>query len=671
MIDKASLIQIPSGYKNGKLYSLKPNPTYGSELVVNGDFTTDSDWTKGSGWSIVNGEAVHTGSGDYIEQGSLVQGKNYRVVIVVTQASGSGFPQIYMGGLTTAMASPNTYTFDITAQSGDKIKLRGLNDCKVDSISVKEILVADGDFTFSRSSSGTRVNSDGLIETAQVLGSELITNGDFSNGGANWNYTLGVWDFSSGLASCNGTQSGLSYLNQSGGIVSGKKYKVTYEITSISAGEIRVFVGDVSGLARTTTGVFTEYITATSTNFWLRVNSTFVGSIDNVSVKEVIENDVPRLDYSGASCASLLLESQRTNLITYSESFSNSYWAKTRATISANQIVSPDGSVTADSLTATDTSENYCQQNVNSTVSGSQQTVSFFVKKGTSDFCHIFLWNVPNNGARQWFDLTSGSVGTSTTFGSTVSVDSAEMINYGNGWYRCIVVFNNSNTNIRIAISASNSNGSVLSTIGKKIYIWGAQLEVGSYPTSYIPSNSGSSTTRSADVCNNAGTSATFNDSEGVLFAEIAANALTSTLEMLSLSDGTYNNVVLFRYYDTSSNDIQVQVKVAGSAQASMLFTLTDATSFNKIALKYKAYDFALWVNGIEVATDTSGNTFSANTLNRLSFDRGDGGNDFYGKTKQLMVFDEALSDEELSDLTGQVNTSFAELANFYNYTIL
>jgi hypothetical protein len=211
----------------------------------------------------------------------------------------------------------------------------------------------------------------------------------------------------------------------------------------------------------------------------------------------------------------------------------------------------------------------------------------------------------------------------------------------------------------------------VLSTIGKKIYIWGAQLEVGSYPTSYIPSNSGSSTTRSADVCNNAGTSATFNDSEGVLFAEIAANALTSTLEMLSLSDGTYNNVVLFRYYDTSSNDIQVQVKVAGSAQASMLFTLTDATSFNKIALKYKANDFALWVNGIEVATDTSGNTFSANTLNRLSFDRGDGGNDFYGKTKQLMVFDEALSDEELSDLTGQANLSFNNLAEFYGYTIL
>ena len=60
-IDKASLIQIPSGYKNGKLYSVKPTPSYGSELVVNGDFATDSDWSKGSNTTISNGEASFNG----------------------------------------------------------------------------------------------------------------------------------------------------------------------------------------------------------------------------------------------------------------------------------------------------------------------------------------------------------------------------------------------------------------------------------------------------------------------------------------------------------------------------------------------------------------------------------------------------------------------------------
>ena len=178
-----------------------------------------------------------------------------------------------------------------------------------------------------------------------------------------------------------------------------------------------------------------------------------------------------------------------------------------------------------------------------------------------------------------------------------------------------------------------------------------AQLEQGSYATSYIPTQGGV-VTRVADVCNNGANEQVINSTEGVLYAEISALALTSSLEMLSLNDGTYNNVVLFRYYDTSSNDIQFQVKVGGSLQASILFTLSDAKVFNKIALKYKENDFALWVNGAKVGTDTSGTTFSAETLNKLSFNRGDGGNPFFSKTKALAVYNTALTDAELQALT-------------------
>jgi len=364
---------------------------------------------------------------------------------------------------------------------------------------------------------------------------------------------------------------------------------------------------------------------------------------------ESVATNVPRLDYpliDGVvqDCPALLLEPQRTNYAGKSEEFNDSYWQKVRATITANQIVSPDGSVTADLLTATDTSENYCQQNLSSTVSGSQQTASFFVKKGTSDFCHILLWDVSNDGARQWFDLTNGTVGTSTTFGSGVSVDSAQMINYGNDWYRCIVVFNNSNTTVRIRISASNSNGSTSSTSGKTIYLWGAQLTVGSYETSYIPNTTTGSVTRSADVCYGSGTSAEFNDSEGVLFVEIEALAEDSSFNFISISDGTTANRVSIFY--STSNTINASVNGISSIGSSATIT-----NNNKIAFKYKSGDYALWVNGSEASTSTA-TTGNHTGLDRVNFDFGQGSDDWYGKVKQLMTFKTALSDSELQTLT-------------------
>jgi hypothetical protein len=368
---------------------------------------------------------------------------------------------------------------------------------------------------------------------------------------------------------------------------------------------------------------------------------------------ESVATNVPRLDYpliDGVvqDCPALLLEPQRTNYAGKSEEFNDSYWQKVRATITANQIVSPDGSVTADLLTATDTSENYCQQNVSSTVSGSQQTASFFVKKGTSDFCHILLWDVSNDGARQWFDLTNGSVGTSTTFGSGVSVDSAQMINYGNGWYRCVVVFNNSNTTVRIRISVSNSNGSTSSTSGKMIYIWGAQLTVSSYETSYIPNTTTGSVTRSADVCNGSGTSAEFNDSEGVLFAEFSALANDGTTRVITIND-TSNQLTERVQLFILGTSMYGRITDGGVTQGEVSSTPT-LTDNNKIAFKYKVNDFALWINGVEVDTSSSGST--PNGLDTIRFDAGTGGSPFYGKVKQVIYFNEELSDSELATLT-------------------
>jgi len=184
-------------------------------------------------------------------------------------------------------------------------------------------------------------------------------------------------------------------------------------------------------------------------------------------------------------------------------------------------------------------------------------------------------------------------------------------------------------------------------------YIYGAQIESNaSYPTSYIPNHSGTgSVTRGADVCGDAGDASTFNSTEGVLFAEIAALADDGTYRLMNIIDVSNTNNFIYLGYKNDSNTIRTRIEVGGIASTDMEYVLSNETEFNKIAVKWKTNDFALWVNGVEVATDSSGVSFTANTLDKLSFDR-NGGLEFNGKVNALQVYKEALTDAELATLT-------------------
>ena len=152
--------------------------------------------------------------------------------------------------------------------------------------------------------------------------------------------------------------------------------------------------------------------------------------------------------------------------------------------------------------------------------------------------------------------------------------------------------------------------------------------------------------------------------------AEISALADDLTNRTIALSDGTTSNTVRIQYL-TISNAIWATVTNigAGGNQAILQYTSSDITINSKISLKYKANDFSLWVNGFEVATDTSGVTFSANTLNTFQFDRGNGAEDFYGNTKQIQYYNSALTDSELEKISSW--TSFSDMANAQQYTII
>ena len=384
------------------------------------------------------------------------------------------------------------------------------------------------------------------------------------------------------------------------------------------------------------------------------------GLIETVAVGSSRLN-YPLIDGVVNGCPSHLLEPQRTNLITYSEDFSNTSWGKISTTINSNQAISPDGTLNADKLVENSSNTSHYLQKTITTTSGIDYTFSFFVKK--SERSNIRVSRAGGSTA-VYFNLNNFTV-----LNSGSGVGKIELFN--NNWVKCSFTFptNSTSTNLRIelktfqgtAVEGYQGDGS------SGLYLWGIQLEQGSYPTSYIKSNSGTTTTRVAETASGSGDASTFNDSEGVLMAEISALADDGTTKVLSISDGGNATNVVRIGYSTTSNQINTRLIV--NSVATQFNYVGNTLNQNKIALKWKLNDTALWVNGLEVDTDLSFNTFSLNTLNVLNLSNGNGtSNPFYGNTKQIQYFDSALNDSDLEKITSW--TSFTDLANGQLYSI-
>lgn len=378
------------------------------------------------------------------------------------------------------------------------------------------------------------------------------------------------------------------------------------------------------------------------------------GLIENVG------SNIPRLDYPLTNgvvgdCPHLLLEPQRLNYSNYTEALSN--WVDENVTTTDNQAVSPDGSVNASKIVENSSNTfHFISKLISSQTAANNLVFTCFLKKGTRTNAYVYF-RTYNNANRYGIsvNLENGTITDTETSGSPVNVETS-VTAYGNDWYRVkvrmyqvsgtatMLIGPNNNTTINGINNTYQGDGS------SYIYAWGTQLEVGNYETSYIPSpNSATQVTRSPDASRDSGTSADINSEEGVLFVEIAALANDQSSRRITIAQGTSNLIRVG--YDSVSNRI-VAVVYNGTNQAVLLTTSYTITDFHKIAVKYKQNDFALFVDSTKVSTDLSGSTFAAETLNELAFDDGGGGSLFYGKVKQALVFNEALSDSELATLT-------------------
>jgi hypothetical protein len=184
------------------------------------------------------------------------------------------------------------------------------------------------------------------------------------------------------------------------------------------------------------------------------------------------------------------------------------------------------------------------------------------------------------------------------------------------------------------------------------IYAWGAQLEVGDFETSYIPSpNSATQVTRSADLCNSAGTSAQVNNDAGAFFVEIQAlEEGSSASRRITLSDESTNNRILI---ETDELDGVFKVFIVGGGTVKGVTTSSGntQTDMNKIAVGYDGVNAKAYINGTQVGSITDATTRTGMDTVDIA-DWNGTSNVYYGKIKQLIVFNEALSDSELETLT-------------------
>jgi hypothetical protein len=341
---------------------------------------------------------------------------------------------------------------------------------------------------------------------------------------------------------------------------------------------------------------------------------------------ETVGSDVPRIDYSKGEGA-ILCETSSVNQIRYSEDFSNALWTKAAINLTSSTGTSPRGtSQTLYTIDRAPASGDGLHTALASSATGNGVGMSIWIRRvsGAGSTGNVWLGREPESGA----PMFSGNV-----------------YAIGSEWQRIEYKSTGYTGTSRMYINPQ---------YGHQFQVWGAQAELsgGGQPgkvSSYIPTTS-LAVTRNRDNYGNGGDSTLIGQTEGVLYFEGASLTPWSTGRAIALSDGgAVNRIVL--YFDFQANQIRGIAWDGNGAQVLLQKVLWNQTDFNKIAIKYKSGDIALWINGTEEVTSTSALSFTA-PLTELAFDQGNGSVHMDGFIKSVVVFKEALSDAELTALT-------------------
>jgi hypothetical protein len=372
-----------------------------------------------------------------------------------------------------------------------------------------------GDLTFTRASTATRVNAEGLIEgvrTNLVTYSEQLDNAEWTKGGVG-TFTSAITTGFVGPFGDNdaqryvatiGSVSDRAFVRQLATLTSGIIYSVSFWVKSNTGSSQDIYFmfqgGAVQATTATTSWQRISYSATTSTTvvfvgieakdltidiliygFQLEVGDVMTDYIPTTTaaVSVGMLADVPRIDYTGGGCAKLLLEPQRTNLVTYSSEFDNAAWTKgSGVSVTANTTIAPTGTLTADTLigaSGIDWTLSVLKRQLPPVLSSTTYTLSIYVKSLGST---TFQTSIRNN-----------NTGSQVTVSHSINSDT---------WTRVEQTYTTTPTQTLVGIIFGGTDGDVS--------IWGAQFEAGSYPTSYIPTTT-TAVTRLADAASKTGIS--------------------------------------------------------------------------------------------------------------------------------------------------------------------
>jgi hypothetical protein len=517
-----------------------------------------------------------------------------------------------------------------------------------------------GDFTVVRNTTATRVNAEGLIEGARTNVLLQSVWPSIGTGVAPTSWSVGIGpaiNFSAGpLAGqllCN-TSANRGFIQQTVSLTAGQ-YALSVFVDSVTtsnqiasmisifgATDLKYYEDGIQVISSKSIVAGKRYAvvgTVTTASFGMRVGSgvtanataNYVISRPQLEVSDFGATDyiptttaavsvgiianVPRIDYTGGGCGKLLVEPAATNLVLRSEEFNDVSWLTADTTVTANAEISPSGALNADTMTVS-TSDSAVRQ---ITVLGAgTYTFSVYVKIVA--------------------ETTAGSMRLQAIVdGSNVSVSFTPTTQ----WQRVT-------TTVTAVTSVTTVRVRGLGFVGT-LAIWGAQLEVGSVATSYIPTVAATAT-RNADVISKTGVSALIGQSQGTLYAEVDIRNFAAAGIFLSISDATSSNrVQLYKFTDS-----KIYADRISATQSALTSISTSALSIGiyKVAFAYSSGNSALFINGVQIGS-TALQTFTFGAMGKINIgSRFDDTQIINDRIQAAAIYPIRLTNAQLASLT-------------------